>query len=99
LWTEKYRPKLYSEVIGNKSLVEKLAQWLKNWHFYHKGGFPKGELSQWRAALLSGPPGLGKTTSAHLVAKMEGFDAIEFNASDTRSKKSLEVFEYDQRTL
>ena len=38
-----------------------------------------------RAALLSGPPGVGKTTSAHLVAKELGFDVIELNASDKRS--------------
>jgi hypothetical protein len=28
---------------------------------------------------------------AHLVAETEGFDAIEFNASDVRSKKALDV--------
>ena len=28
---------------------------------------------------------------AHLVAQTEGYDAIEFNASDVRSKKALEV--------
>jgi replication factor C subunit 1 len=43
-----------------------------------------------RAVLISGPPGIGKTTSAHLVADIEGWEAIEFNASDTRSKKSIE---------
>jgi replication factor C subunit 1 len=44
-----------------------------------------------RAVLLAGPPGIGKTTSAHLVAKAEGYTPIELNASDTRSKKLLEV--------
>lgn len=44
-----------------------------------------------RAVLISGPPGIGKTTSAHLVAKLCGFKPIEMNASDTRSKKLLEV--------
>lgn len=43
-----------------------------------------------RAVLLSGPPGIGKTTSAHLACQAAGFSAIEFNASDTRSKKSIE---------
>ena len=37
------------------------------------------------------PPGIGKTTCAHLIAELEGWEAIEFNASDTRSKKSIEV--------
>lgn len=94
LWTDKYKPKSYDEVIGNGSLVAKLAEWLKNWESNKQQGFPKsgkGDSSSFRAALLSGPPGIGKTTAAHLVAKFEGFEAIEFNASDTRSKKALEV--------
>jgi replication factor C subunit 1 len=44
-----------------------------------------------RAVLITGSPGIGKTTSAHLVAKLEGFTPIELNASDARSKKLVEV--------
>lgn len=33
---------------------------------------------------------LGKTTTSHLVCKELGFDIVEFNASDTRSKKQLQ---------
>ncbi len=47
-------------------------------------------MNVYRAVLISGPPGIGKTTSAHLVAKMEGYAPLEFNASDTRSKKLIE---------
>ena len=32
-----------------------------------------------------------KTTAAHLAAKMEGYDIVESNASDTRSKKLVET--------
>ena len=32
---------------------------------------------------------MGKTTTAYLVAKEFGYDVMELNASDTRSKKQL----------
>lgn len=38
---------------------------------------------------MSGPPGIGKTTTATLVCQELGFDTVEFNASDTRSKRLL----------
>ena len=34
--------------------------------------------------------GVGKTTTAYLVSKELGYDVMELNASDTRSKKLLE---------
>lgn len=42
-----------------------------------------------KAALLSGPPGVGKTTTAQVVCKELGYDLLEFNASDTRNKMLL----------
>lgn len=39
--------------------------------------------------MLSGPPGIGKTTSAHLAVKEVGYDYFELNASDTRNKRGL----------
>jgi len=36
-------------------------------------------------ALLCGPPGLGKTTLAHIVAKHAGYNVVEMNASDDRA--------------
>ena len=51
----------------------------------------KHGMNIFRAVLITGAPGIGKTTSAHLCAKLEGFTVIELNASDARSKKLVEV--------
>ena len=59
-----------------------------------KSGFKKpgkDGMNVFRAVLITGSPGIGKTTSAHLCATLEGFTPIELNASDARSKKLVEV--------
>jgi chromosome transmission fidelity protein 18 len=39
--------------------------------------------------LLSGPPGFGKTTLAHIVAQQAGYKTLEINASDDRSAATV----------
>ena len=46
------------------------------------------ELSE-RVILLCGPPGIGKSTLAHIAAKHAGYRPIEVNASDERSTSAL----------
>ncbi|KAK7696550.1 hypothetical protein QCA50_001208 [Cerrena zonata] len=93
LWTDRYAPQALKEICGNKGQVEKLLQWLQDWPASVKSGFKKpgkAGMNVFRAVLVSGPPGIGKTTSAHLCAKLAGFTPIELNASDARSKKLVE---------
>ncbi|KAL1779223.1 chromosome transmission fidelity protein 18-like isoform X1 [Sigmodon hispidus] len=42
-----------------------------------------------KVALLCGPPGLGKTTLAHVVARHAGYCVVEMNASDDRSPEAF----------
>lgn len=93
LWTTRYAPQSLKEICGNKGQVEKLQQWLHDWPDSLKCGFKKpgkNAMNVYRAVMITGSPGIGKTTSAHLCAKLEGYTPIELNASDTRSKKLVE---------
>ncbi|XP_059158206.1 replication factor C subunit 1-like [Physella acuta] len=102
LWVDKHKPTSLKNIIGQqgeKSNARKLLHWLTAWHeniivkrlkasaSFFAGG--KGDGSGNRAALLSGPPGIGKTTTATLVCKEAKFSYVELNASDCRSKRSL----------
>ncbi|GKV39709.1 hypothetical protein SLEP1_g47440 [Rubroshorea leprosula] len=97
MWTEKYRPKIPNEIIGNQSLVTQLHNWLAHWNeqFLHTGsngkGKKKNDPNAKKAVLLSGTPGIGKTTSAKLVSQMLGFQPIEVNASDSRGKADANI--------
>lgn len=93
LWTVKYAPTQLTQICGNKGQVEKLQRWLRNFPKCQKKNFklggPDGS-GLFRAVMIHGPPGIGKTTAAHLVAKLEGYDVVESNASDTRSKRLVQ---------
>lgn len=81
LWTSLYHPSRISDLVGNPTSIKKLKDWLAAW---------KPDTKKEKAALLSGPPGVGKTSSATIVSRELGYEVIEFNASDTRSKKAIE---------
>ncbi len=74
-WSEKYRPIRLEDVVGNNEIIRRLMNISK------EGNIPN--------IILSGPSGLGKTTSIHCLAKgLLGDDydkgVLEINASDTR---------------
>ncbi|XP_060516743.1 replication factor C subunit 1 [Cylas formicarius] len=101
-WTEKYKPVNLKGIIGQQdanSNMYKLKKWLEKWYHNQKPEIRKKlpkptpwnqfDGSYYKCVLLSGPPGVGKTTTATIVCKELGFDIVEFNASDTRNKKLL----------
>ncbi|KAK0942200.1 Chromosome transmission fidelity protein 18 [Friedmanniomyces endolithicus] len=98
LWTEKYRARKFTDLIGDERTHRSVMHWLKRWdqivfpgsYRPHKqktkaSGEPFEEKPHRKLLLLTGPPGLGKTTLAHVCAKQAGYEVQEINASDERS--------------
>ncbi|KDO22543.1 hypothetical protein SPRG_11725 [Saprolegnia parasitica CBS 223.65] len=92
-----HKPKSMADIIGNGELAKRLIQWLRDFDAVHVKGTKKvpynpkmTENMGAKTVLLSGPPGIGKTTLAALAAAEVGMDILELNASDARSKKTLQ---------
>lgn len=79
-WTEKHKPRTVAEIkeiVGEADYIDRFISWLKDWR--------PGE----KAALLYGPPGVGKTLLVEVVAEEFNYELIELNASDTRTESTL----------
>ncbi len=64
-------------MVGNEEARAAVMEWFAKWR---KGAKP---------LLLTGPPGVGKTTLAYIVARQFGYDMLGLNASDARSKSKI----------
>jgi replication factor C subunit 1 len=79
-FVDKYAPKSVLDIIGHKEQINQITAWLQSWD----NAYPDK-----RGILITGPPGIGKTTCAHLIASACGYKVKEYNASDTRSISAL----------
>ncbi|MBO57999.1 MAG: hypothetical protein CMA77_03270 [Euryarchaeota archaeon] len=79
-WTERYRPNSASELEGNDAARKRISIWLESW----RNGTPEK-----RGLLLSGPPGIGKTSIVKATAQDLGWVVIELNASDARNAAAI----------
>ncbi|KAF7546574.1 hypothetical protein G7Z17_g8340 [Cylindrodendrum hubeiense] len=102
LWTEKYRARNFMDLCGDDGTNRLVLRWLKKWDplvfpgaSKSKPGIPRRpganqqeeeEKPHRKILMLTGPPGLGKTTLAHVCARQAGYDVMEINASDDRSR-------------
>ncbi|RPB01190.1 P-loop containing nucleoside triphosphate hydrolase protein [Choiromyces venosus 120613-1] len=94
LWTEKYRAKRFTDLVGDERTHRQVLRWFKSWdkivfpsgsNRHMKNGDENEDRELRKILLIHGPPGLGKTTLAHVAAKQAGYDVVEVNASDERS--------------
>lgn len=78
LWVDRYAPTDTSQILGNKNHVKKLQDWLCTWEKVFNNpknasktfSNPKGP---WKAALLSGPPGIGSKFQFALLLCISSF--------------------------
>lgn len=80
MFVNKYAPKSLKDIIGHTEQINQIGHWLKSW---------TTATPEVRGVLVSGPPGIGKTTAVHHIAKALGYKISEYNASDTRSVSVL----------
>ena len=83
IWVEKYRPKTIEECILPSSIKKTFTE------FLNRGEIPN--------MLLSGPPGIGKTTVAKALCNELGVDFYLINGSD--EGRFLTLLEIMQRIL
>ncbi|KAK9462132.1 uncharacterized protein V1516DRAFT_673834 [Lipomyces oligophaga] len=98
LWVEKWRATRWVDLVGDERSHRQILRWIQQWSMAvfkrdmkvkqkhineeYKDVFQRPYK---KILLIHGPPGLGKTTVAHVAAKQAGYDVLEINASDERS--------------
>jgi replication factor C subunit 1 len=72
MFVDTYSPKSLHDIIGHKEHINQITKWLQSW----KDGYPP-----LRGVMITGPPGIGKTITVHLIADSLGYKVNEYNDS------------------
>ena len=90
MFTTKYHPKCVADIIGHKDVIATIREWLTLKGTKETKGMKgmKG-MKDLKGLLITGPPGIGKTSLVHLIAAEMGYAVTEYNASNTRSVAML----------
>ncbi|MBI2145861.1 replication factor C large subunit [Candidatus Woesearchaeota archaeon] len=81
LFTSKYAPQNSSQVFGQQLAVSQLKDFIVNYR-----------QQKYKAALLQGPIGNGKTSSVYALARELNYNLIEINSSDIRNEDAITSF-------
>jgi len=80
-WLKRWDPVVFPHVSKKAPVVRRPAKGDNNSHNNQQAE----EKPLRKILMLTGPPGLGKTTLAHVCARQAGYEVLEINASDDRS--------------
>ena len=74
----KYKPTSISSVIGNKTNIQSVIDWLNTWEQQKK-----------KCLLVSGISGIGKTLSVELILNQLKYNIINLTSDEERDKEYI----------
>ena len=83
LWVNKYRPNRLDQIIGHKSQIKKIKEWL----------IMLKQKSKTNAIIVSGNHGIGKTLTVKLVLEEAGYIVRIINPSEIKDFRNFDDFD------
>lgn len=81
MFTQKYKPTDYNNIVGNKINIINIIKWLNEWSSSLKT----------KGLLVSGNSGIGKTLAIELILKQLNYNIVDLNSDDEREKEYIKT--------